>query len=205
VSTVRGPDGKARCAWPNSDEMRAYHDGEWGTPKRDDRRHFQFLVLESAQSGLSWSLVWSKREGYRKAFADWDARKVAGFDARRVTKLLLDPGIVRNRLKVNSAVRNAKAFLEIRREFGSFDAYLWQFGPKRRRAPRDLSDLPSRSAESEAVAKDLKARGFAFLGPIVMYSHMQAVGVVNDHVVGCFRRPLIERLRAERARRKSAA
>ena len=205
MTTVRGPDGKARCAWPNSDEMRAYHDREWGTPKRDDRRHFQFLVLESAQSGLSWSLVWGKREGYRRAFAKWDARKVARFDARRVTKMLLDPGIVRNRLKVTSAVRNAKAFLEIQCEFGSFDAYLWQFVAKRRRAPRDLSDLPSRSAESEAVAMDLKARGFAFLGPIVMYSHLQAVGVVNDHVVGCFRRAEVERLRAGRARRKSAA
>jgi DNA-3-methyladenine glycosylase I len=205
VTTVRGPDGRARCAWPNSDAMRAYHDKEWGAPKRDDRRHFQFLVLESAQSGLSWSLVWSKREGYRKAFAEWDARKVARFDARRITKMLLDPGIVRNRLKVTSAVRNAKAFLAVQREFGSFDAYLWQFAPKRRRAPRDLSELPARSAESEAVAKDLKARGFAFLGPIVMYSHLQAVGVVNDHVVGCFRRAEVERLRAERARRRSAA
>ena len=185
--------------------MRAYHDREWGTPTRDDRRHFQFLVLESAQSGLSWSLVWSKREGYRKAFADWDARKVARFDAKRIAKMLLDPGIVRNRLKVTSAVRNATAFLEVQREFGSFDAYLWGFAPKRRQAPRDLSDLPARSPESEEVAKDLKARGFAFLGPIVMYSHLQAVGVVNDHVVGCFRRTEVERLRVARARRKSAA
>ncbi len=185
--------------------MREYHDKEWGTPKRDDRRHFQFLVLESAQSGLSWAMVWRKREGYRKAFADWDARKVARFDARRITRMLLDPGIVRNRLKVTSAVRNAKAFLEVKREFGSFDAYLWRSAPKRRRAPRALSDLPAKSAESEAVAKDLKARGFGFLGPIVMYSHLQAVGVVNDHIVGCFRRTEVERLRAERARRRSAA
>jgi DNA-3-methyladenine glycosylase I len=185
--------------------MREYHDKEWGTPKRDDRRHFQFLVLESAQSGLSWAIVWHKREGYRKAFADWDARKVARFDARRITQMLLDPGIVRNRLKVTSAVRNARAFLDVRREFGSFDSYLWQFAPTRRRAPRDLAELVARSPESEAVAKDLKSRGFAFLGPIVMYSHMQAVGVVNDHVVGCFRRAEVERLRAERARRKRAA
>lgn len=204
MSTVRGPDGRPRCAWPNTDEMRAYHDKEWGTPKRNDKRHFQFLVLESAQSGLSWSLVWSKREGYRKAFADWDARKVARFDARRITRMLLDPGIVRNRLKVTSAVRNAKAFLEIQREFGSFDAYLWRFAPKRRRAPRELADLPALSPESTAVAKDLKARGFAFLGPIVMYSHLQAVGVVNDHVVGCFRRAEVERQRAARVRKRAA-
>jgi DNA-3-methyladenine glycosylase I len=205
VSTVRGADGKKRCAWPNSDDMRAYHDKEWGTPKRDDRRHFQFLVLESAQSGLSWSLVWSKREGYRKAFAEWDAKKVARFDTRKIERMLLDPGVIRNRLKITSAVRNAKAFLEVRTEFGSFDAYLWRYAPKRRPAPRDLSDLPARSAESDAVAKDLKARGFAFLGPIVMYSHLQAVGVVNDHVVGCFRRAEVERLRADRARRERAA
>jgi DNA-3-methyladenine glycosylase I len=184
--------------------MREYHDKEWGTPKRDDRRHFQFLVLESAQSGLSWAMVWHKREGYRKAFAEWDARKVARFDAQRIERMLLDPGIVRNRLKVTSAVRNAKAFLDVQREFGSFDAYLWQFAPKRRRAPRELAELVARSPESEAIAKDLKRRGFSFLGPVVMYSHLQAVGVVNDHVVGCFRRAEVERLRAERARRSAA-
>lgn len=181
--------------------MRAYHDLDWGTPTHDDRRHFEFLVLESAQSGLSWSLIWRKREGYRKAFAGFDPAKVARFDARRVERMLLDAGVVRNRLKVTSAVRNAKAFLAVQREFGSFDGYVWRFAPKgrsapkRSRAPRDLSELPVKTAESEALAKDLAKRGFSFLGPVVMYSHMQAVGLVNDHVVGCFRRPEIERVR----------
>lgn len=181
--------------------MRDYHDREWGRPSRDDRRHFQFLVLESAQSGLSWAIVWRKRDGYRKAFADWDARKVARYDARRLERMLLDPGIVRNRLKVKSAVRNAKAFLDVQREFGSFDSYLWRSARTRSRAPRTLADLPAKTLESEALAKDMKKRGFSFLGPVVMYSHLQAVGVVNDHIVGCFRRAEVERLRAERLRR----
>lgn len=197
--TVRGPDGRARCAWPSTKEMRDYHDTEWGTPKKDDRRHFQFLVLESAQSGLSWAIVWSKREGYRKAFAGWDAAKVARYAPARVEKMLLDPGIVRNRLKVTSAVRNAKAFLAVKREFGTFDEYLWRFAPTRpRRAPRMLADLAPTSPESHALAKDLKQRGFSFLGPTVMHSHMEAVGLVNDHVVGCFRRAEVERMREDR-------
>jgi len=175
--------------------MSAYHDEEWGTPDRDDRRHFRFLVLESAQAGLSWSLIWSRREGYRRAFADFDPAKVARFDPRRVERILRDPGIVRNRRKVASAVRNAKAFLAVQREFGSFDAYLRRFAPKRPRAPRRLRDLAAKTRESEALAKDLAKRGFTFLGPVVMYSHMQAVGLVNDHVVGCFRRAEIERVR----------
>ena len=175
--------------------MRAYHDEEWGTPSPDDRRHFRFLILESAQAGLSWSLIWSRREGYRRAFADFDAAKVARFDAKRVERILRDPGIVRNRLKVTSAVRNAKAFLDVQREFGSFDAYLRRYAPKRPKAPRRLQDLPAKTPESEALAKDLARRGFAFLGPVVMYSHMQAVGLVNDHVVGCFRRAEIRRMR----------
>jgi DNA-3-methyladenine glycosylase I len=173
MTTVRGSDGRRRCEWPNTDEMREYHDVEWSMPLADDRRHFQFLVLESAQSGLSWAIVWRKREGYRKAFADWDATAVARFDAARIEAMLQDPGIVRNRLKVTSAVRNAQALLETRREFGSFDAYIWRFAPARARAPRALADI----------------------GPVVMYSHMQAVGLVNDHVVGCFRRPQVEALR----------
>lgn len=189
------PDGRSRCAWPTTDEMRAYHDEEWGTPSRDDRRHFRFLVLESAQAGLSWSLIWSKREGYRRAFADFDPTKVARFDAKRIERILRDPAIVRNRLKVTSAVRNAKAFLQVQREFGSFDAYLRRSAPKRPRAPRHLRDLPARTPESEALAKDLAKRGFTFLGPVVMYSHMQAVGLVNDHVVGCFRRAEVEAAR----------
>lgn len=193
--TVAGPDGRPRCAWPSTDEMRAYHDVEWGAPLRDDRRHFQFLVLESAQSGLSWSLIWSKREGYRRAFAGFDPVRVARFGPARIERILSDPGVVRNRLKVTSAVRNAKAFLAVQREFGTFDAYLRGFAPRRSRAPRRLDQLPARTAESEVLAKDLARRGFAFLGPVVMYSHMQAVGLVNDHVVGCFRRAEIERAR----------
>jgi DNA-3-methyladenine glycosylase I len=178
--------------------MREYHDKDWGKPARDDHRHFQFLVLESAQSGLSWAIVWRKREGYRKAFEGFDPAKVARFDARRIERMLRDPGIVRNRLKITSAVRNAKAFLAVQREFGSFDDYVWRFAPKRRVAPRRLQDLPARTPESEALAKDLAKRGFTFLGPVVMYSHMEAVGIVNDHVVGCFRRAEIERLRRRR-------
>lgn len=172
--------------------MQKYHDVEWGTPVHDDRRHFEFLILEGAQSGLSWSLIWSKRDGYHQAFAGFDPAKIARFDARRIERLLLDPGIVRNRQKVTAAVINAKAFLGVQREFGSFDAYVWAYAPTRSAAPRRLTDLPSRTAESEALAKDLARRGFAFVGPVVMYSHMQAVGIVNDHVVGCFRRKEIE-------------
>jgi DNA-3-methyladenine glycosylase I len=175
--------------------MRVYHDEEWGTPARDDREHFRFLILESAQAGLSWALIWSRREGYRRAFADFDPVKVARFDARRIERTLRDPGIVRNRLKVTSAVRNAKLFLEIQREFGSFDAYARRFAPRRSRAPRRLSNLPAQTTESEAFAKDLRKRGFTFLGPVAMYSHMEAVGLVNDHVVGCFRCAEIEELR----------
>lgn len=198
MTTVRGPDGKRRCAWPTTEEMREYHDEEWGRPDGDDRRHFKFLILESAQSGLSWSLVWRKRDGYRKAFAGFDPKKVSRYDSRKVASLLQDPGIVRNRLKVASAVGNAKPFLDVQREFGSFDAYLWRFAPRRARAPRTLAELPARTAESEALAKDLGTRGFRFLGPVVMYSHMQAVGLVNDHVAGCFRRAEVERLRKAR-------
>ncbi len=187
-------DGLRRCGWPTTEEMRAYHDEEWGTPSSDDRRHFRFLILESAQAGLSWSLIWSRREGYRRAFADFDPVRVARFDARRVERILRDPRIVRNRLKVASAVRNAKAFVDVQREFGSFDAYLRRYTPKRPKAPRRLQDLPAKTPESEALAKDLATRGFTFLGPVVMYSHMQAVGLVNDHVVGCFRRAEIQRM-----------
>lgn len=175
--------------------MRAYHDEEWGTPSHDDRTHFRFLILEGAQAGLSWSLIWSRREGYRRAFADFDPAKVARFDDRRVERILQDDGVVRNRLKISSAIRNAKSFLDVQREFGSFDAYLRRFAPKRSRAPRRLGDLPAKTAESEALSKDLRRRGFAFVGPVVMYSHMQAVGLVNDHVVRCFRRAEIERMR----------
>lgn len=169
--------------------MVAYHDREWGAPVHDDRTHFEFLTLEAAQAGLSWSIVLRKREGYRRAFAGFDPAKVARFDARRIRTLLLDPAIIRNRLKIEAAVRNAKAFLAIQDEFGSFDAYCWPFvGGRpivnRRETPRDI---PATSAESDAFSKDLKRRGFRFVGSTVIYAHMQAVGMVNDHVVDCFR------------------
>jgi DNA-3-methyladenine glycosylase I len=169
--------------------MLEYHDREWGTPVHDDRKHFEFLVLEGAQAGLSWKTVLYKREGYRKAFSDFDPQKVARFDARKIQKLLLDPSIIRNRQKIDAAVRNARAFLAVQKEFGSFDAYCWQFvggGPKinRRRA---MKDIPATTPQSDEFSKDLKQRGFSFVGSTVIYAHMQAVGMVNDHVVGCFR------------------
>jgi DNA-3-methyladenine glycosylase I len=169
--------------------MLDYHDREWGVPVHDDRKHFEFLVLEAAQAGLSWSIVLRKREGYRKAFSEFDPAKVARFDARKIQRLMLDPGIIRNRLKIEAAVRNARAFLEVQKEFGSFDAYCWKFvGDRpivnRRRA---IKDVPATSAESDAFSKDLKRRGFSFVGSTVIYAHMQAVGMVNDHVVDCFR------------------
>lgn len=207
TTAVRGPDRRRRCAWAGDGEMRDYHDRDWGVPTRDDRRHFEFLILEGAQAGLSWSTILRKREGYRRAFAGFDPRKVARFDERRMAALMRDDGIVRNRLKIRAAVRNAQRFLEVQREFGSFDDYLRGFAPggrgprarkgsrPRRRAPRTLAELPAETAESAALSKDLVRRGFTFVGPVVMYAHMQAVGVVNDHVVGCFRRAEIERLR----------
>ncbi len=168
--------------------MRAYHDTEWGAPTHDDRRHFEFLILESAQAGLSWATILGKRDAYRRAFVGFDPGRVARFDRRSVERLLRDTGIVRNRRKIESAIRNAKAFLAVREEFGSFDRYVRGFAPKRGRAPRRLRDLPAQTAESVALSRDLKRRGFTFVGPVVAYSHMQAVGLVNDHVVGCFRR-----------------
>ena len=180
-----------RCAWAASSDpaMVAYHDLEWGAPVHDDRRHFEFLLLESAQAGLSWSTVLRKREGYRRAFRDFDPAKVARFTEKNVRELLLDPGIVRNRMKIEAAVRNARAFLAVRGEFGSFDAYCWRFvggRPLRNRWKR-AGDVPPTSAESDALSRDLKQRGFGFVGSTIMYAYMQAVGMVNDHLVGCFR------------------
>ena len=184
-----------RCDWARGELMAAYHDTEWGLDVADDRRHFEFLVLEGAQAGLSWETVLRKRDAYRKAFAGFDPAKVARFDERRMATLLGDAGIIRNRQKIASAVRNATAFLAVQREFGSFDAYLRRFAPRgRRRAPRTMADLPAKTPESEALSKDLVRRGFSFVGPVVMYAHMQAVGLVNDHVVGCFRRREIGRI-----------
>jgi len=180
-----------RCKWAEGTSLSyiAYHDTEWGVPVRDDRRQFEFLVLEGAQAGLSWSTILNKRDGYRKAFADFDPERVARFTKRRIEKLLADPSIVRNRLKVESAVSNAKAFLAVRDEFGSFSDYIWTFvggAPMQNRFRRD-GDVPATSPESEALSKDLKSRGFRFVGSTIVYAHMQATGMVNDHVTGCFR------------------
>jgi DNA-3-methyladenine glycosylase I len=180
-----------RCEWaPEGDPLYlAYHDTEWGVPSHDDRHLYEMLTLEGAQAGLSWATILRKREGYRAAFAQFDAAKVARFDRRKVERLLKDPGIVRNRLKVESTVNNARRVLETQAQFGSFDAYIWQFVDG---APivgrfRRLSDLPAETAESKAMSKDLKKRGFRFVGPTVCYAFMQAVGMVNDHVTTCFR------------------
>ncbi len=181
---------KTRCPWPGTDPLYvAYHDEEWGVPVHDDRKLFEFLVLDAAQAGLSWLTILRKRENYRRAFAGFDARKIARYDAAKVRALLVDPGIVRNRLKVESAVANARAFLAVQKEFGSFDAYIWGFvgGATKRNAWRTLKQLPAKTAESEAMSKDLIRRGFRFVGPTICYAFMQAAGMVNDHLVDCFR------------------
>ena len=169
--------------------MIAYHDREWGVPVRDDRRLFEFLVLEGAQAGLSWSTILKKRENYRKAFAGFDPAKVACFDARRRARLLRDPGIVRNRLKVASAIENARRLIDVQREFGSFRRYIWRFvgGTPIQNRPRSPGDVPTETAESVALSKDLRRRGFRFVGPTICYAFMQAVGMVNDHAMWCFR------------------
>jgi DNA-3-methyladenine glycosylase I len=183
-------DTRTRCDWAGSDpEMVAYHDTEWGVPVHDEHTHFEFLVLEGAQAGLSWSTILKRRHGYRKAFAQFDPVKVARFTPARVEKLLLDPGIIRNRAKVESTVRNAKAFLAVEKEFGTFDAYVWGFvgGRPVVNKWRRTAQLPATSPESEALSKDLRRRGFGFVGPTVCYAHLQAAGLINDHLVTCFR------------------
>ena len=166
-----------------------YHDREWGVPVHDDRKHFEFLVLEAAQAGLSWAIVLKKREGYRRAFSEFDPHKVARYTEKKIEALVADPGIVRNRMKIEASVKNARAFLAVQAEFGSFDAYCWRFVDgrpqvNRRRLSREI---PATSPESDAFSKDLKQRGFSFVGSTVIYAHMQAVGMVNDHLVSCFR------------------
>ena len=177
----------ARCPWAKSELMIAYHDNEWGVPVHDDQLWFEFLTLEGAQAGLSWSTILAKRENYRRAFAGFDPAKVARFTPAKVEKLLQDPGIVRNRLKVAGTVSNARAFLAVQEEFGSFDRYVWRFvgGKPRRNQPRSSRNVPATSAESDALSKDLKKRGFTFVGSTIMYAFMQATGLVDDHVVGC--------------------
>lgn len=191
-----------RCGWARTDPLYvAYHDEEWGVPVHDDRRLFEFLVLEGAQAGLSWLTILRKRENYRKAFAEFDPAEVARFDKRKVERLLRDPGIVRNRLKVESAVRNAKAFLGVQEAFGSFDAYQWGFVDGRPRVNRwkTLDELPARTEESDRFSRDLKQRGFSFVGSTIVYAHMQATGMVNDHLTSCFRHREVARARIDPA------
>jgi len=181
---------KTRCEWAGSDPLYiAYHDEEWGVPEHDDRRLFEFLLLDGAQAGLSWLTILKKRENYRKAFDGFDAERVARFGERKMRALLADGGIIRNRLKIRSAIQNAKAYLEVRREFGSFDAYIWRFvgGKPKRNSWGTLREIPARTPESESMSKDLRGRGFTFVGPVICYAFMQAAGMVNDHVVSCFR------------------
>ena len=181
-----------RCPWLNLDkpDYVAYHDCEWGVPVHDDRKHFEFLTLESAQAGLSWYTVLRKRANYRQAFAEFDPAKVARFNAAKIEQMLQDPGLIRNRRKIGAAVENARHFLAVQDEFGSFSAYIWRFvdGEPIVNEFRTLADLPATSRESDALSKDLKSRGFKFIGSIVIYAHMQATGMVNDHVLDCFRR-----------------
>lgn len=178
-----------RCGWAKTDLSIAYHDVEWGVPIHDDRALFEFLILEGAQAGLSWETILRKRASYREAFDGFDAEAVAAYDEARVEALLANPGIIRNRLKVRSAVKNARAFLAIREEFGSFDAYVWRFvgGLPRQNAWRRLADVPSQTPDSDTLSKDLSRRGFGFVGSTICYAFMQATGMVNDHVVDCFR------------------
>ena len=185
---------KARCNWAGSDPVYVtYHDREWGVPLHDDRRLFEFLILEGAQAGLSWITILKRRDGYRKAFAEFDPERVARFDARRRQRLLGTPGIIRNRQKVESAVANAKAFLAVVEEFGSFAAYAWEFvgGAPIQNRWRTMKQVPAETKESQAWSKDLRQRGFSFVGPTIMYAHMQATGMVNDHLVTCFRHPQV--------------
>jgi DNA-3-methyladenine glycosylase I len=183
-------DGKPRCAWPLSSAlMVAYHDEEWGVPLHDDRRLFEYIVLDAFQAGLSWAVVLNKREGFRRAFADFDPAQVARFTERDVERLVADPSIVRNRLKIRAAIGNANAFLRLQERHGSFDAYIWQFvgGRSKVNRWRTLKQLPARTAESDAMSEALKAQGFKFVGSTICYAFMQAAGMVNDHVVGCYR------------------
>jgi DNA-3-methyladenine glycosylase I len=179
-----------RCEWADRDELeQSYHDNELGVAIHDDRSLFEFLVLEGAQAGLSWSTILKKREGYRRAFDNFDARKISQYSVNKVSRLLVNPEIIRNRLKVNATISNAKAFLQVQEQFGSFDHYIWQFvnGRTIQNSWDKMTDIPSSTPESEAMSKDLQKRGFKFVGTTICYAFMQAVGMVNDHVVGCFR------------------
>ena len=187
-----------RCEWANSGELeQSYHDNEWGVEIHDDRTLFEFLVLEGAQAGLSWSTVLRKREGYRRAFDNFDARKISRYSQDTVSRLLTNSEIIRNRLKIEAAITNARAFLQVQKEFGSFDSYIWRFvgGRPVQNSWRTMTDIPSSTPESDAMSKDLQKRGFKFIGPTICYAFMQAVGMVNDHVVDCFRYKQLENKR----------
>jgi DNA-3-methyladenine glycosylase I len=188
---------KTRCEWVNADDplMLDYHDSEWGMPVHDDRKHFEFLVLEAAQAGLSWSTILRRREGYRRAFSDFDPQKVARYTDERMEELRQDPSIIRNRMKIAAAVRNARQFLAVQDEFGSFDSYAWRFVDGRPTVNRrkTTKDIPATTPQSDAFSKDLKQRGFSFVGSTIIYAHMQAVGMVNDHLIDCFRYREVQR------------
>jgi DNA-3-methyladenine glycosylase I len=188
---------KTRCEWPRKTEIETlYHDTEWGVPLHDDQKHFEFIVLDGAQAGLSWRTVLLKRERYREVFDQFDPEKVARYTQRRIEKLLQDPGIIRNRQKVESAVKNAKAFLKVQEEFGTFDAYIWRFndGKTVQNRWKSMKEIPATSPLSDAVSKDMKQRGFGFVGSTITYAYLQAAGLVNDHVVSCFRHREVRRL-----------
>ena len=183
------PATPIRCSWATNDLSIRYHDEEWGTPTHDDATLFEFLILEGAQAGLSWDTILKKRENYRAAFDHFDPKKIARYDSRKVQSLMNNADIIRNRLKIASAIQNAKAFLKVQDEFGSFDAYIWQFTGESPivNSRRSMSEVPARTPESDAMSKDIKKRGFSFVGTTICYAFMQAVGMVNDHLIGCFR------------------
>jgi DNA-3-methyladenine glycosylase I len=189
ISVAKDASQPVRCGWATNKLSVRYHDEEWGVPVHHDGALFEFLILEGAQAGLSWNTILNKRENYRKAFDGFDAERVARYDRRKIERLLRDPGIVRNKLKIASTVSNAKAFLLVQKEFGGFDRYIWQFvgGEPRVNSPRSMKQVPARTAESDAMSEDLKKRGFNFVGSTICYAFMQAVGMVNDHLVDCFR------------------
>ena len=190
---------KTRCHWAQNERSIPYHDEEWGVPVHDDRTWFEFLILEGAQAGLSWDTILRKRERYREVYDGFDAAKISRYDATKVKQLLADPGIVRNRLKVAASIQNAKSFLAVQKEFGSFDAYIWQFtgGKPLVNARRSMKEVPARTPESDAMSKDLLRRGFKFVGSTICYAMMQATGMVNDHTVDCFRYREIKKLRSK--------
>jgi DNA-3-methyladenine glycosylase I len=188
---------KKRCEWCGKDALYIdYHDNDWGVPVHDDRLHFEMIILDGAQAGLSWITILKRRESYREAFDNFDAEKVARYSDKKIEKLLKNPGIIRNRLKVNSAVANAKAFLSVQEECGSFDEYIWQFTDHRtiQNTWKSLSELPAKTSESDAMGNDLKKRGFSFVGSTICYAYMQAAGMVNDHVADCFRYKEVKKL-----------